>query len=685
MAQYDEDRMNGYPHATQQNVTLQTPSITHKTTGLVQAAAQPIKIGVRPLDLNNKADRKAMNYVIQSNGRNTRNGNSVAGMQYGQNKYGIQWGSDGRIMSQSYNQQQNTLQTQNQMQSQVQDQTQSKPLTYQNKTSNTMGILGRYRNKVGNGQTYTWDADNNAFYTEGNNVGVGTTGLAHSGANVQLNPNTRYNFGNNRIGRKLGAAYDATTGTINTANLGRRSMRRLRKVLNRQGISQDNVQQQSQVVQGDTGQQTSQTTGQASGQTPGRQSILSQNFPNLFAPRFSLNNQIPIFQPNWNPNFNVQPAQEQDVVEQEQQVQQPPQTKKSEADKYTAYIDQMNANIGKPEEEQYLNDYITNMNNNIGVPESQQSEQENGSSGFLGWLGNTISVQTTPTASSAAAFGQYMPTYQSTYGRELGTLGATIAAPFIPSATSALAGGAGGTGTIQATVEGTGQGAVKGLIGRGVQQGTATAARPALQAGWKTGGQFASKIKNMDNWRKMFSGKNSGEISAILRSLQNPRVWARLQRIYGFEKGGILKAQQGAQIQAKNSNTPTLDAIINNPQLAEQFLAALSQQLGKEVTLEDLTAAAANPEMGAQLEQLAQQMMKQSAKQGAKLEYIARLRGKCPEGQELVYFAKGGKICSACMGKKMEDGGEAGYMKSFRDRQKKKQMEKCGGKMKKSK
>lgn len=149
--------------------------------------------------------------------------------------------------------------------------------------------------------------------------------------------------------------------------------------------------------------------------------------------------------------------------------------------------------------------------------------------------------------------------------------------------------------------------------------------------------------------------------------------------------GGVLKAQQGAQMPTKNSNTPALDTIMNNPQLAEQFLAALSQQLGKEITLEDLTTAATNPEVGAQLEQLAQQMMKQSAKQGAKLEYVSRLRGKCPEGQELVYFAKGGKVCSACMGKKLENGGEPGYMKSFRDRQKKKQMEKCGGKMKKGK
>lgn len=150
--------------------------------------------------------------------------------------------------------------------------------------------------------------------------------------------------------------------------------------------------------------------------------------------------------------------------------------------------------------------------------------------------------------------------------------------------------------------------------------------------------------------------------------------------------GGVLKAQQGAQIvNEKNLANSALTYIFNNPQALEGFRQMLSKYTGKEITEDELITMANDPEIGPQLEQLAQQMMKQSAKQGAKLEYISRLRGKCPEGQELVYFAKGGKICSACMGKKMEDGGEAGYMKSFRDRQKKKQMEKCGGKMKKGK
>lgn len=165
-------------------------------------------------------------------------------------------------------------------------------------------------------------------------------------------------------------------------------------------------------------------------------------------------------------------------------------------------------------------------------------------------------------------------------------------------------------------------------------------------------------------------------------------VWSTSAGTYTPSRryGGVLKAQQGAQIiNEKNPANSALTQIFNNPQALEGFRQMLSKYTGKEITEDELLTMANDPEVGPQLEQLAQQMMKQSAKQGAKLEYISRLRGKCPEGQELVYFAKGGKVCSACMGKKMEDGGEAGYMKSFRDRQKKKQMEKCGGKMKKGK
>lgn len=525
MAQYDEDRMNGYPHAAgiQQNTTSQTPSPTHQITGLAQAAAQPIKIGVRPLDLNNKNDRKAMNYAIQSNGGNTRNGNSVAGMQYGQNKYGIQWGSDGRVMSQTL--------------PQGQTQTQTKPITYQNKTTNNMGLLGRYRNKVGNGQTYSWDSNNNAFYTEGNNVGVGTTGLAHSGANVQLDPNTRYNFGNNRIGRKLGAAYDAATGTINTANLGRRSMRRLRKVLNRQGM------QQAPIVAAQDQQVPAPATTPAAPAAPAVQT-----------PEVSQQSIIPPIQ--WNiPGVS----------------------------------------LNSQNEPQWS---VPSISTNWWNTWSHMKDPYISPSVNLDWANGIASFNIDPSWKNWQAYSRQARLNTS-----------------VPSETSSM------TVPTVVTVPPT----------------------PKIDL---------------------------GEVN-VANEAKKRRAAA------GLKQGGALKAQYGASLQ-QNPNS-TLAKIMSNEELAAQFAQALG------MSIDDLVTAAADPEMSVKLEQLAQKMMKQSAKQGAKLEYISLLRGKCPEGQELVYFAKGGKICSACMGKKMEDGGEAGYMKSFRDRQKKKQMEKCGGKMKKGK
>lgn len=44
----------------------------------------------------------------------------------------------------------------------------------------------------------------------------------------------------------------------------------------------------------------------------------------------------------------------------------------------------------------------------------------------------------------------------------------------------------------------------------------------------------------------------------------------------------------------------------------------------------------------------------QKAKLGAKLNYIKNLKGSCLEGEELVYFQKGGKVCSKCEKKHKE-------------------------------
>jgi len=55
------------------------------------------------------------------------------------------------------------------------------------------------------------------------------------------------------------------------------------------------------------------------------------------------------------------------------------------------------------------------------------------------------------------------------------------------------------------------------------------------------------------------------------------------------------------------------------------------------------------------------------------LNYIRRIKGECPEGQELVYFKKGGSICKQCVAKQSAKDDDP--VKAFKA--------KCGGKAKK--
>lgn len=59
------------------------------------------------------------------------------------------------------------------------------------------------------------------------------------------------------------------------------------------------------------------------------------------------------------------------------------------------------------------------------------------------------------------------------------------------------------------------------------------------------------------------------------------------------------------------------------------------------------------------IQQVIQAMQQQGGQQkvmaryGTKLKYLQRLKGICPEGEELVFFEKGGKMCKACQKKAM--------------------------------
>ena len=98
----------------------------------------------------------------------------------------------------------------------------------------------------------------------------------------------------------------------------------------------------------------------------------------------------------------------------------------------------------------------------------------------------------------------------------------------------------------------------------------------------------------------------------------------------------------------------------------EEQIAQLVQLLVQAGAAQDENQAMQIIQMASQGDQQAQQVVQQvvqqaqqtpSAKLGAKLKYLSKLKGICPEGQEMVYFKAGGRICKACCGKKMQNGG----------------------------
>lgn len=84
-----------------------------------------------------------------------------------------------------------------------------------------------------------------------------------------------------------------------------------------------------------------------------------------------------------------------------------------------------------------------------------------------------------------------------------------------------------------------------------------------------------------------------------------------------------------------------------------------------------MQAAQQGDQQAAQVAKLLQAIVQQmkgsrKARLGAKLDYIKQSIGECPEGQEVVYFKKGGEICKICAGKKMQDGGKSDPIKNFK-------------------
>lgn len=151
-----------------------------------------------------------------------------------------------------------------------------------------------------------------------------------------------------------------------------------------------------------------------------------------------------------------------------------------------------------------------------------------------------------------------------------------------------------------------------------------------------------------------------------------------------FEKGGqMYKYQAGAQM-VQPQQASGQDPIDQIAQLAvgslqgdkaskQKLIEVLSNEQIAPKLLQIVDAGVKNQDKRAMIIAQAIKALQggtRKARLGAKLDYIKQSIGECPEGQEVVYFKKGGEICKMCAGKKMQDGGKSDPIKNFRKKKK---------------
>lgn len=137
-----------------------------------------------------------------------------------------------------------------------------------------------------------------------------------------------------------------------------------------------------------------------------------------------------------------------------------------------------------------------------------------------------------------------------------------------------------------------------------------------------------------------------------------------------FKQGGqMYKYAAGAQM-VQPQQTGGQQGIEQQAMALVQAAMQGNQQANQTIQ-KIMQAAQQGDQQAAQVAQLLKAIVQQmkgsrKARLGAKLDYIKQSIGECPEGQEVVYFKKGGEICKVCAGKKMQDGGKSDPIKNFK-------------------
>ena len=155
------------------------------------------------------------------------------------------------------------------------------------------------------------------------------------------------------------------------------------------------------------------------------------------------------------------------------------------------------------------------------------------------------------------------------------------------------------------------------------------------------------------------------EIQEINQDVLNKNKYKGL-KLESAKKGNKImnKYQEGGDMAPQQDDMQS--QIIQLVQAAMQGDEQAAQQIEQI-----MQAAQQGDQQAAQIAQMIQEVIQQmqgqsaqAAKQGAKLNYIKRLRGECKPDEELVYFKSGGQVCKKCQKKAIKKA--CGGKKMFR-------------------
>lgn len=144
-----------------------------------------------------------------------------------------------------------------------------------------------------------------------------------------------------------------------------------------------------------------------------------------------------------------------------------------------------------------------------------------------------------------------------------------------------------------------------------------------------------------------------------------------------FKQGGqMYKYQQGAQMVQPQQTSEQQG--IEQQAMALVQAAMQGDKQANQTIQQIMQAAKQGDQQAVQVAKLLQAIVQQmqgsrKARLGAKLNYFKQV-SECPEGQEVVYFKKGGEICKVCAGKKMQNGGKSDPIKEFKKRKNRKEI-----------